>query len=96
MGRATEIVLAGVVFAASLLMARAQTTEVTVCTNRTVSGNDGDDGETWEIVVTIVLLLAMLVAMAREVGPADMLMMLMLVAVLACGIVDVDEAVQGL
>lgn len=71
-------------------------TQITVCTNKTVSGGGGNDGETWQIVVTLVMLAATLVAMAREVGSADMLMMLMLVGELACGIVDVKEAVQGL
>lgn len=71
-------------------------TQITVCTNKTVSGGNGSDGETWQIVVTLVMLVATLVAMAKEVGPADMLMMLMLIGVLACGIVDVKEAVQGL
>lgn len=71
-------------------------TQITVCTNKTVSGGNGSDGETWQIVVTLVMLVVTLVAMAKEVGPADMLMMLMLIGVLACGIVDVKEAVQGL
>ena len=37
----------------------------------------------------------MLVAMAKEVAPADMLMMSMLIATLVVGIIDIDEVVQG-
>ena len=76
------------------LLTSAQTI-VTVCTNKTTSGDGDGDGETWQIVVTLVLLVTMLVAMAMEVGPADMLMMLMLITLLACRIINTAEAMQG-
>ena len=53
------------------------------------------DAPLWQGVVTLCLLGVMLVCMAKEVAPPDMIMIGILILFIPMGIIDVSEAVEG-
>lgn len=53
------------------------------------------DAPLWQSIVTLLLMTLMLVAMAREWAPPDMVMMGVLVLFIPLGIVSVREAFEG-
>ncbi|EGD83649.1 TrkA-C [Salpingoeca rosetta] len=56
---------------------------------------DDNDAPLWQGIVTLCLLGVMLVAMAKELAPPDMLMMGILVLFVPMGIITINEAVEG-
>eukprot|EP00043_Microstomoeca_roanoka_P017319 m.180464 g.180464 ORF g.180464 m.180464 type:complete len:785 (-) comp16615_c1_seq1:608-2962(-) len=59
------------------------------------SEEDDDDPPLWQTIVTLILIVAMLVAMATEVAPPDMLMMGTVILFVPMGIITIEEAVVG-
>ena len=59
------------------------------------AGGLEDDGALWESIVTMLVIVGMLVAMAKEVAPPDMIMMLCVAVFIALRIITVEEGVEG-
>jgi hypothetical protein len=53
------------------------------------------DGELWEQIVTLLVIVVMLVAMAKEVAPPDMLMMGCVGFFITARIITLEEGVEG-
>lgn len=53
------------------------------------------DGELWEQIVTLLVIVVMLVAMAKEIAPPDMLMMGCVAFFITTRIITLEEGVEG-
>lgn len=53
------------------------------------------DGVLWQSIVTLLMIVGMLVAMAKEVAPPDMIMMLVVALFIPMGIITVEEGIEG-
>eukprot|EP00038_Savillea_parva_P002966 m.119506 g.119506 ORF g.119506 m.119506 type:complete len:740 (+) comp11022_c0_seq2:396-2615(+) len=65
------------------------------CNYQTDTASSVQDGPVWQIVFTLTCVVAMLVGMAVEYAPADMLMMAAVVLLHIADIISLVEAVQG-
>ncbi|EDQ88856.1 uncharacterized protein MONBRDRAFT_8761 [Monosiga brevicollis MX1] len=72
-----------------------ETTSMPAAAASTTTSLGDSEAPLWQAIITLIMLVGMLVAMALEVAPADMIMMTTLTLFIPLGIVSVGDAVAG-